>query len=233
MIPLRDSAPRYSAPFVTLGLIAVNLLVFFYELTLDPFSFEHFVRIHGIVPLQFAGFVAGRVPAGAALPPLIEHMFLHGGWLHVLGNMWFLWIFGDNVEDQLGHSRFLGFYLACGVIAAFLQIFLSLPSRVPSVGASGAIAGVMGAYLVLFPGARVLTLFPFFLILTFWIPAWVMLFYWIGMQLFSGLASLGAQASLEGQGGVAWWAHVGGFISGVVLVKTMGRRPGVRRYYEW
>jgi membrane associated rhomboid family serine protease len=159
-------------------------------------------------------------------------MFLHGGWLHLLGNMWFLWIFGDNLEDQLGHFRFLVFYLTCGVVAALCQASLTLASRVPSVGASGAIAGVMGGYLLFFPGARVLTLVPFFFLFTVEIPAYVMLFYWIAVQVISGLTSVG-NASLQAQGGVAWWAHVGGFVCGLVLVKMMGRRPRVRRYYEW
>jgi membrane associated rhomboid family serine protease len=232
MIPLRDNAPRYSAPFVTLGLIAVNVIIFLYELSLDPYSLEHFVGLHGVVPLRFANFIAGRAAAGAVLPPLVEHMFLHGGWLHLLGNMWFLWIFGDNLEDQLGHFRFLVFYLTCGVVAALCQTSLTLSSRVPSVGASGAIAGVMGGYLLFFPGARVLTLVPFFFLFTVEIPAYVMLFYWIAVQVVSGLTSVG-NASLQAQGGVAWWAHIGGFVCGLVLVKMMGRCPRVRKYYEW
>lgn len=232
MIPLRDDAPRYSAPFVTVALIAVNILVFVYQISLDPFSLEHFVYQNGVVPLRFAGYVVGRVPADAAIPPLLTSMFLHGGFLHLLGNMWLLWIFGDNLEDQLGHFRFLVFYLACGMAASFAHIFINLPSRLPSVGASGAIAGVMGGYLLLFPGARVLTLVPFFLIFTVEIPAVVMLFYWIAVQILSGLTGL-ATPTVQNQGGVAWWAHIGGFFAGMALVKMMGRRPGLRRYYQW
>jgi len=231
MIPLRDNAPRYSAPFVTVAIIVVNVLVFFYQLTLDAYSLGYFVQQMGIVPLRFAGWVVGRVPTEAALLPYFTSMFVHGGWLHIIGNMWFLWIFGDNIEDQLGHFRYLLFYLGCGLVAGFAQTFLSIYSRVPSVGASGAIAGVMGAYLILFPRARVLTLVPFFLIFTVEIPAVVMLFYWILMQVLSGVASLGAETASTG--GTAWWAHVGGFLSGIILAKLMGRRPQLRRYYEW
>ncbi len=232
MIPLRDDAPRYSAPFVTVGLIVTNVLVFLYQFSLDPYSLEYFIFHNGVVPLRFAGFLAGQVPAEAAVPPLLSSMFMHGGFLHLLSNMWFLWIFGDNLEDQLGHFRYLVFFLACGLVASFAHIFLNLASRIPSVGASGAIAGVMGGYLVLFPGARVITLVPFFLIFTVEIPAVVMLLYWIVMQIFSGVASLGT-ITAQSQGGVAWWAHIGGFFAGLALVKMMGRRRQVRRYYEW
>ena len=232
MIPLRDSAPRYSAPFVTVGLIVINTLVFIYQWQLDPFSLEYLFAQNGVVPLRFAEFVAGRASAGGAIPPLLTSMFLHGGFLHLLGNMWFLWIFGDNVEDQLGHFRYLVFYLACGLTASLAHIFLNLPSQIPSVGASGAIAGVMAGYMLLFPGARVLTLIPFFLIFIKELPAWVILLYWIVIQVVSGLTTLGTAVALS-QGGVAWWAHVGGFFAGLALVKIMGRRPQVRRYNEW
>ena len=232
MIPLRDSAPRYSAPFVTVGLIVINTLVFIYQWRLDPFSLEYLFAQNGVVPLRFAEFVAGRASAGAAIPPMLTSMFLHGGFLHLLGNMWFLWIFGDNVEDQLGHFRYLFFYLACGLVASMAHIFANLPSQIPSVGASGAIAGVMAGYMLLFPGARVLTLVPFFLIFTVELPAVVILLYWIVIQVVSGLTTLGTAVALS-QGGVAWWAHVGGFLAGLALVKIMGRRRQVRRYNEW
>ena len=232
MIPLRDTAPRYSAPFVTVGLIVINTLVFIYQWQLDPFSLEYLFAQNGVVPLRFAEFVAGRASAGGAIPPLLTSMFLHGGFLHLLGNMWFLWIFGDNVEDQLGHFRYLVFYLACGLTASLAHIFLNLPSQIPSVGASGAIAGVMAGYMLLFPGARVLTLIPFFLIFIKELPAWVILLYWIVLQVVSGLTTLGTAVALS-QGGVAWWAHVGGFFAGLALVKIMGRRRQVRRYNEW
>ena len=232
MIPLRDNAPRYSAPFITVGLIVVNVLVFVYQWRLDPFSLEYFFSQNGMVPLRFGEFLQGRAPAEAAIPPMLTSMFLHGGFLHLLGNMWFLWIFGDNLEDQLGHFRYLAFYLACGLVASLAHIFANPASLIPSVGASGAIAGVMGAYMVLFPGARVLTLIPFFLIFTVELPAVVILLYWIVIQIVSGLTTLSTPTALS-QGGVAWWAHVGGFFAGLVLVKIMGRRRQVRRYTEW
>ena len=232
MIPLRDSAPRYSAPFVTVGLIVINTLVFIYQWRLDPFSLEYLFAQNGVVPLRFAEFVAGRVPVEAAIPPMLTSMFLHGGFLHLLGNMWFLWIFGDNVEDQLGHFRYLVFYLACGLVASMAHIFANPSSLIPSVGASGAIAGIMAGYMLLFPGARVLTLIPFFLIFIRELPAWVILLYWIVIQVVSGLTTLGTPVALS-QGGVAWWAHVGGFLAGLALVKIMGRRRQVRRYSEW
>ena len=234
MIPLRDTAPRYSAPFVTVGLIVVNILVFIYQWLLDPFSLEYFLSRNGVVPLHFAQFLAdpALATAGGAIPQLLTSMFLHAGVLHLLGNMWFLWIFGDNLEDQLGHFRYLVFYLACGLVASLAHIFLNLPSLIASVGASGAIAGVMGGYMVLFPRARVITLIPFFLIFTVELPAVVILLYWIVIQIVSGLTTLGTPVALS-QGGVAWWAHVGGFLGGLALVKIMGRRRQVRRYYEW
>lgn len=232
MIPLRDNAPRYSAPFITVGLIVVNVLVFVYQWRLDPFSLEYFFSQNGMVPLRFGEFLQGQAPAAAAIPPMLTSMFLHGGVLHLLGNMWFLWIFGDNLEDQLGHFRYLAFYLACGLVASLAHISANPASLIPSVGASGAIAGVMAGYMLLFPGARVLTLIPFFLIFIKELPAWVILLYWIVIQIVSGLTTLGTPVALS-QGGVAWWAHVGGFFAGLALVKIMGRRRQVRRYYEW
>ncbi len=232
MIPLRDNAPRYSAPFITVGLIVVNVLVFVYQWRLDPFSLEYFFSQNGMVPLRFGEFLQGQAPAAAAIPPMLTSMFLHGGVLHLLGNMWFLWIFGDNLEDQLGHFRYLAFYLACGLVASLAHISANPASLIPSVGASGAIAGVMAGYMLLFPGARVLTLIPFFLIFIKELPAWVILLYWIVIQIVSGLTTLGTPVALS-QGGVAWWAHVGSFFAGLALVKIMGRRRQVRRYYEW
>ena len=232
MIPLRDNAPRYSAPFITVGLIVVNVLVFVYQWRLDPFSLEYFFSQNGMVPLRFGEFLQGQAPAAAAIPPMLTSMFLHGGVLHLLGNMWFLWIFGDNLEDQLGHFRYLAFYLACGLVASLAHISANPASLIPSVGASGAIAGVMAGYMLLFPGARVLTLIPFFLIFIKELPAWVILLYYIVIQVVSGLTTLGTPVALS-QGGVAWWAHVGGFFAGLALVKIMGRRRQVRRYYEW
>jgi membrane associated rhomboid family serine protease len=215
MFPLRDTQPSYSKPAVTVLLITINLLVFLYEFSLDSYSQNAFIATYGLVPEHFQ------------YSSILTSMFLHGGWMHVLGNMWFLWIFGDNIEDILGHPKFLAFYLLCGVAAALTQVLFNFNSRVPMVGASGAIAGVMGAYLVKFPHSRIRTLVFFFFILFMDIPAWVMLIYWFAIQLFSGVGSLGdSQAS---QGGTAFFAHVGGFIAGIVLVNLMGARE---RYYR-
>ncbi|MBZ5620922.1 MAG: rhomboid family intramembrane serine protease [Acidobacteriia bacterium] len=221
MFPLRDTQPSYSKPVVTVLLIAINILVFLYELSLDDYSQNAFVAAYALVPEHFQ------------LVNVLTSMFLHGGWMHVLGNMWFLWIFGDNIEDILGHTKYLGFYLLCGVVAAMTQVVFSFYSRVPMVGASGAIAGVMGAYMVKFPHSRIRTAVFFIFILFTDIPAWVMLIYWFAIQLFSGVGSLGdTQAN---QGGTAFFAHIGGFIAGIVLVNVMGARErySSRRDLYW
>jgi membrane associated rhomboid family serine protease len=216
MFPIRDTQPSYSKPVVTVLLIVINILVFLFEFSLDEYSRNAFMMTYGLVPDHFQYI------------NILTSMFLHGGWMHVLGNMWFLWIFGDNVEDILGHGKYLLFYLICGVAAAMTQVLFNPGSRVPMVGASGAIAGVMGAYMVKFPQSRIKTAI-FFIFITFMeIPAWVMLIYWFAIQLFSGVGSIGAtQAS---QGGTAFFAHVGGFLAGLVLVYVMGgREPYSRR----
>ena len=197
-------------------LIAVNLLVFLFEFSLDDYSRNQFIAVYGLTPDNFS------------VINIFTSMFLHGGWLHVLGNMWFLWIFGDNIEDILGHGKYLGFYLLCGVAAALTQTFMSAGSRVPMVGASGAIAGVMGAYMVKFPRSRIETLvFILFFLTRIDVPAWLMLIYWFAVQFFSGVGSIGySQAS---QGGTAFFAHVGGFLAGIALVNLMGARE---RYYR-
>ena len=214
MFPLRDTQPSYSKPVVTVLLIVVNLLVFLFEFSLDAFSQNDFIYAYGLVPDHFR-FIN-----------VLTSMFLHGGWMHVLGNMWFLWIFGDNVEDILGHGKFLLFYLLCGVAAAMTQVYLSLGSRVPMVGASGAIAGVMGAYLVKFPRSRIYTLVFYIFITTIDVPAWVMLIYWFAIQFFSGLGSLAAPTA---QGGTAFFAHVGGFVAGIGLIYLLGARERYSR----
>jgi membrane associated rhomboid family serine protease len=209
MFPLKDTQPTYTRPVLTIALIVGNLLIFLFEFSLGPRARTVLIEYYGLVPDHF------RVST------VLTSMFLHGGWLHVLGNMWFLWIFGDNVEDLLGHAKFLLFYLVCGIAAAMGQVIASPYSTVPMVGASGAIAGVMGAYLVKFPRSRVLTLvFILFFITTIEIPAPIMLAYWFVIQLFSGLGSI-ARTHLT-EGGVAFFAHVAGFIAGIVLVKIMG-----------
>jgi len=217
MFPIRDTQPSYSRPMVTILLIVVNILVFLFEFSLDDYSRNAFIDLYGLIPERFS------------LVNVFTSMFLHGGWLHVLGNMWFLWIFGDNIEDIMGHWKFLGFYLLCGVAAALAQVALNPVSRVPMVGASGAIAGVMGAYMVKFPRARIETvIFIFFFLTRVDVPAWAMLIYWFATQLFSGVGSIGVtQAS---QGGTAFFAHVGGFIAGIVLVRLLAtRQPYSRR----
>jgi membrane associated rhomboid family serine protease len=215
MIPLRDTQPSSSTPLVTLLLIAANVAVFFYQISLDAWSLNHFISRYGVVPDRFQ------------YADLVSSMFLHGGWLHLIGNMWFLWIFGDNVEDILGHSKYLLFYLLCGIAAAMVHVLLNPYSRIPTVGASGAIAGVMGAYMVKFPHSRILTLVPIFIfITTLEIPAMLMLLYWFAIQIFSGIGSIG-YSQVSG-GGVAWFAHVGGFVAGVVLVFMLRTRQRYR-----
>jgi membrane associated rhomboid family serine protease len=215
LYPLSDTQPSYTRPLVTMLLIAVNAVVFLYMLSLDPWSRDAFVGAYGLVPENFAW------------ASVLTSMFLHGGWMHLLGNMWFLWIFGDNVEDILGHGKFLLFYLACGAAAALTQSFLTTDPRVPMVGASGAIAGVMGAYMVKFPHSRIRTLVFVLLIFTLDIPAWVMLIYWFVIQFFSGVGSIAH--SNANDGGVAFFAHVGGFVAGMVLVHAMASRPRYSR----
>jgi hypothetical protein len=228
MIPLRDANPSRSAPFVTLALIALNCFVFFYELALPPAGLEQLVFTFGMVPARLAAFPAHPdISFGDAALPFLTSMFLHAGWLHLLGNMWFLWIFGDNVEDYLGHLRFLLFYLLCGLAASAAHLVFNWNSTLPTVGASGAIAGVLGAYLLLFPGARILTLVPVFFVWLMELPAYVILIYWFVLQLLRGTAT--SLAETAPGGGVAWWAHVGGFVAGLALVKIIASRR--RRYY--
>lgn len=208
MIPLRDSQPSYSTPVVTILLIAANAVAFFYELALDPFSRNHLIGAWGLVPDRLW------------FPTLLSSMFLHAGWLHIVGNMWFLWIFGDNVEDILGRAKYLLLYLGCGIAAGLAHAWINADSRIPTIGASGAVAGVMGAYMVKFPRSRVLTLVPVFVFLTTYeLPAAVILVYWLIIQFFSGLGSV-AHSHLA-QGGVAWFAHVGGFVAGILLVNLL------------
>jgi len=229
VIPLRDSVPSRSQPVVTWVLITINACVFFNELALGP-GLDGFLQTWGFVPARYF-FLAATDPGnwvGRALP-LVTSMFLHGGWAHLIGNMLYLWIFGDNVEDRLGHVRYLAFYLLVGVAAGLAQAYLYPESSVPTVGASGAISGVLGAYLVLFPYARVLTLVPFLLFFpVVELPAVLYLGFWFLMQLLNGTLALG----LAGEGGgVAWWAHVGGFVVGMALVPLLRRRRSYPR--EW
>lgn len=208
MIPLYDLNRSNTTPLVTIFLIAINIVVFLYEISLDPYSRNHFIATYGVIPARMQ------------LADYITSMFLHGGWMHIIGNMWFLWIFGDNVEDVLGRGRYLLFYLGCGIAAAASQTIISPDSRVPMIGASGAIAGVMGAYLVKFPHARVVTLIPILIFFTTMeVPAIIILAYWFILQLFSGLGSIGDMHLARG--GVAFFAHVGGFVAGMLLMKIL------------
>lgn len=226
MIPLRDENPSSRAPVVTRALIALNCALFVYELALGP-ELRRFMFEWGMVPLRLTLSLQGGDDLVPAWGTLLTSTFLHGGWAHLLGNMWYLAIFGDNVEDRLGRLRYLIFYLAAGLAGGLLHYGFSSASRVPTVGASGAIAGVLGAYVVAFPRARVLTLvplFPFFQLMA--LPAAIVLGVWFLFQFFSGALSL-AWSSAEG--GVAWWGHVGGFGFGLIAMALAGRRPATWR----
>jgi len=214
MIPLRDVNQARTRPIVTTLLVILNVAVFFYELSLGT-QLSQFFREFGLVPVDIRGGLPGAA-AGAARPALTS-MFLHGGWIHLIGNMLFLWVFGDNVEDRFGHVRFLLFYLAGGFVAAAAHVLSDPNSIVPTIGASGAVAAVLGAYLFLFPGARVLTLVPLgFFLQTVELPARLFLGIWFVLQFLFGASSL-ASARSGSAGGVAWWAHVGGFVFGLAV----------------
>jgi membrane associated rhomboid family serine protease len=223
MLPLKDDQPRYSTPYVTWFLIALNILIYFFQATLDSRNSQLLANQFGEVPAHLAAFLSGshRYTLPQVALPFFTSMFLHGGWMHVIGNMWFLYIFGDNVEDYLGHFKFLVFYLLSGLIAMATQVAISLHSNVPTIGASGAIAGVLGAYFVLYPRARVLTWFFVFIV---YIPAWFVLGEWFVMQFLSGTATLSMAHAGRDLGGVAFWAHVGGFVAGVVMIKVFPER---------
>ena len=246
MIPLKDDAPRVGTPYVTYFLIGVNVTMFLIELWVGlPGSgqFESFLWQFGVVPARFPvvllnqGYVpwdlvyqlhTRYIPTAAAFVPVFTSMFLHGSWAHLLFNMLSLWIFGDNVEDYLGHFRYIVLYLTCGVAAMAVHTVFNWYSTVPTVGASGAIAGVMGAYFLLYPRAKVLTIVPFFFIWFMWLPAWVVLGYFFVGQFLLGAASSFAVRG-GNAGGVAVWAHVGGFLAGMLMVKLFPART--RRYY--
>jgi len=212
MIPLRDVIPSRTTPYITVTIIILNALAWFFELSLPRDVLPTFLQVYGVVPGDFS------------TPTLISSMFLHGSWSHVIGNMWYLWIFGDNIEDRLGHGRFIVFYFVCGIAAALGHIAMDPNSTLPTIGASGAIAGVMGAYFVLYPRSRVLTLVP---LIVFWqiieLPAILLLGFWFVMQLFSA-GAIAVTASTHGGGGVAFMAHVAGFVTGVIGVFVFRKR---------
>lgn len=228
MLPLRDNIPSSRFPVITLGLIVANGLFFLWELSLGRRLGGVFIEL-AIIPDRYAHASAGEFFSLPAIVPFLSSMFLHGGWLHLIGNMWTLWIFGDNVEDRLGHGKFLLLYLAAGVAAALMHIYTNLHSQVPTIGASGAVAGVMGAYFRFYPHARVETIIPpFFLGPYFVLPAVLFLGWWFFLQFFNGTISL--SVGERGFGGVAWWAHVGGFAFGVAACLFARRQPP--RYYH-
>jgi membrane associated rhomboid family serine protease len=217
MIPLRDVIPSRTTPFITVTIVVINAFAWFYELTLPSEILPVFLQIYGVVPADFS------------TPTLISSMFLHGSWSHFIGNMWFLWIFGDNVEDRMGHGRFVVFYLLCGIAAALGHVAIDSSSTLPTIGASGAIAGVMGAYFVLYPHSRVLTLVPIlFYIDIIELPAVFLLGFWFLMQLFSA-GAIAVTANTQG-GGIAFMAHVVGFVAGAAGV-FMFRKPS--RTPQW
>ncbi|HSQ27719.1 MAG TPA: rhomboid family intramembrane serine protease [Anaerolineales bacterium] len=231
MIPIRDTITSKTFPLFNWLLIVANTLVFLFEISLSPQTLEQFINSFGVIPQQLSllrpwALVDNPTP----LVTLLTHMFLHGGWVHFLSNMWILFIFGDNVEARMGHGRYLVFYLLGGIIAGITQAVIAPASNIPAIGASGAIAGVLGAYLVLFPHSRVVTLVPIFFF--FWfidIPAIFYLGFWFISQIFSGLMSLPTAGLV---GGVAWWAHIGGFAYGIFLHRLFVKRIPKVNYYQ-
>ena len=215
MFPLRDANPRHGPPYVTWALIVVNALVFIYTVSLSPLETGRFVFVYGFIPQSFFDH---PLPSGYRL---LSSMFLHGGWAHLLGNMFFLFVFGDNIEDRMGRGRYLLFYLVGGVLATLAHGLFTPESPIPLIGASGAVSAVLGAYIVLFPRQRVLTFIPPLFI--FWLPAWVYLGYWAFLQIAKAVGGL----ALAAGDGIAWWAHVGGFLYGVLVVRWLAspRQP--------
>jgi membrane associated rhomboid family serine protease len=212
MFPLKDDIPSVTYPIVNISLIILNILVFIYEL--NTANINVFIMNHAFIPavlFQYHDVYHSLIRA-------FESMFLHGGFLHIIGNMWFLWIFGDNVEDELGHTNYLFFYVAGGLFATLVQGIIAPASTIPLIGASGAISAVVGAYFVFFPQAKILSLVPIFIFITFlWIPSWLFIVFWFFMQYFNGILSI----STSHLGGVAWFAHIGGFVFGFVTAKFM------------
>jgi rhomboid family protein len=246
MIPYHDENATQHTPYVTFTIIALNVLTWLWvQGAGSALPLARSVCELGLIPGELTGMLppGSRFPMGEGLVCLtdpgrqVSHiftsMFLHGSWMHLIGNMWFLWIFGNNIEDSMGHPRFVVFYLACGVAAALLQVFFNPGSGIPMVGASGAISGIMGAYLVLYPRVRVFAMVPIgFMLTSIALPAWTMLLYWVAIQFVAGLTGL---LATEERGGVAFWAHIGGFVAGVVLIKLFARRKDVAAHqgHHW
>jgi membrane associated rhomboid family serine protease len=226
MFPIRDNVPSRTYPVVTVGLIVVNVMVFIVEVAMGARGLQRFAYSHGLIPVYVTAYGSGvGVSAGQAFLPFFSAIFLHGGWLHLIGNMWYLWIFGDNVEDRLGHVRFLVFFILCGVIGNIAHYAFNHMSEVPAIGASGAVAGVLGVYLISYPGARILTLIPIFFFIQFVeLPALIVLGFWFVLQFLNGLGSVVVSTAT---GGVAWWAHIGGFLGGIVIFRLFRPSPKV------
>ncbi|MCS7091096.1 MAG: rhomboid family intramembrane serine protease [Verrucomicrobiota bacterium] len=231
MLPLRDDIPSRRRPIVTRLIILANVVMFLWELRLGPYLSDALL-VYGIVPVRYTvAEIAQLFSWPEQVLPFFSSMFLHGGWTHLIGNLWTLWVFGDNVEDRLGHWRFLWFYLAGGLAAGGLHVYTNATSTVPTIGASGAIAAVMGAYFRLFPHARVeMMIPPFFLGPYFVVPAVVFLGWWFILQFFNGTLSLLSKP--EAAGGIAWWAHIGGFVFGALLCSVIKVKHFYRRHYE-
>jgi len=233
MIPIRDAIRSNHFPAVNFLIIGLNVLAFLWQLTQGS-DLNEALFLFGIVPARYSNpEISAHFTAFQQFLPFLTSMFLHGGFLHILGNMWFLYIFGDNIEDRLGHFRYLVFYIFCGVVAGLVQLFTNWNSKIPTIGASGAISGVMGAYLLLYPNARILTLIPIFFFFQFVeLPAFVFLGFWLLLQLFS------AGLTPRNVGGIAFWAHIGGFITGLIFIKIfdaiprLGLSDGLRQYTQ-
>ena len=221
LLPLHDSRRCTTVPLVTGGLIALNVFVFLFQFSLDPFSANDFIYAFGFIPDHFRWL------------SVLTSLFIHGGWMHLISNMVFLWVFGPNIEDILGRGRFLLFYLLCGAAATLTQYAVAPDSRIPQIGASGAIFGVMGAYLVKFPTSRITTVGWFIILFSFELPAWLLLLYFIGLQFLSSIGSIAEVASQRG--GVAYFAHIGGFFAGMALVSVLKTRQryALRRDLSW
>jgi len=227
MIPLKDENPSKTFPFINIFIIILNSCAFVYQMYFSSGRAEHLFFQLGFIPYEISHLVDISPENLVPIPfTIITSMFIHGGWLHLISNMLYLWIFGDNIEDRLGHGKYLIFYIMCGILASLVHGFVNINSKIPSVGASGAIAGVLGAYLFLYPGARINTLFVVFIFArVVKLPALIVLGLWMMAQILSGFADCGSQTG----GGVAWFAHIGGFVSGLLLIIIMKKKK-VRRY---
>ncbi|MCX8010918.1 MAG: rhomboid family intramembrane serine protease [Ignavibacteria bacterium] len=232
MIPLKDDIPSSTYPIVNVSLIVINIIAFIFELMLGS-HLDEFIKNFGVIPVKY--FYEGfRLEDGAVvyfslgerIIPLFSSMFLHGGWLHLGSNMLYLWIFGDNVEDRLGHFRYFVFYILCGLAASAAHIITNSESTIPTIGASGAIAGILGAYVILYPSAKVVVLIPIIIFMdVIQLPAFLVLGFWFITQLFQGTLALGAESTATG--GVAWWAHIGGFVFGLFVVHIFKKKKRI------